>query len=300
MTATDSPALDTGRPYQDEAATAAMAAWFEEREAQEPDAFALVQTFAPKLGAHPQGDGSVAFAMWSPRLTRERVADADIFLEVLDPLDDLDVTVSRATVRFRRTLVPVQRDRDLVWTVARGLGIGTREQLGSFYCLTYRDRDGDWHQVFDPMASSLPYGAFAPAEVYDLDAVQAGRGDRDYWRALASEAGEDRCGSRIVKQGPAANILQLHVPTATSGGTLASLARFYARLARHLVEGRELTPEEQVYAGYDAVQLLPVEPTTVYEKGPAFFAIQEPEPAEDTEGMEHDLRYVDEVTAVLR
>ncbi len=302
MTAAD--ATSTDRPHQDADATSAMAAWFEEREAEQADAFTLARTFAPRFGAQPQPDGSVAFAMWCPRLTRERVADADVFLEVLDPLDDLDVTVSRATARFRRTLVPVQRDRDLVWTVAAGLNIGSRERLGSFYCLTYRDRDGDWHRVFDPMASSLPYGAFAPAEVYDLDGVQAARGDRGYWAELATRAGEDRgedrCGPGIVKQGPAANILQLHVPTATSGGTLASLARFYERLARHIVEGRELTPEEQVYSGYDAVQLLPVEPTTVYEKGPAFFAIQEPETAEDTEGIEHDLRYVDEVTAVLR
>ena len=295
MTVSEPAAPHTPRPHQDEAATAALASWFEAREAEEPDRFSLIRTFAPRLGAHPGPDGRVEVALWCPRLTRERVADADIFLEVLDPLDELDVTVSRATVRLRRTLVPVLRDRDLVWTVAAGLSIGTRERLGSFYCLTYRDRDGHWHRVFDPMASSLPYGAFAPAEVYDLGALQAARGDRDYWAALGATAGADRCGAGIVKQGPAANILQIHVPTATSGGTLASLTRFFERLAHHLAEGRELTPEEQVYSGYDAVQLLPVEPTTVYEQGPAFFAIQDPDAAGG-----QDLRELDEVTAVLR
>ncbi|MFU8839253.1 MAG: glucosylglycerol hydrolase [Nitriliruptoraceae bacterium] len=299
MPAVEDPAT-THRPRQDEAATAALGEWFRAREAEHADPFELARAFAPRLGAHPAPDGTVTFAMWTPRLTRERVAEADVFLEVLAPIDDLDVTVSRATVRFRRTLVPVQRDRDLVWTVARGLAVGTREHLGSFYCLTYRDRDGDWHRVFDPMATSLPYGAFAPAEVYDLDRLRSERGDRDYWQALAAEAGEDRCGSGIVKQGPAANIMQLHVPTATSGGTLASLARFYERMARHIREGRELTPEEQVYSGYDAVQLLPVEPTTVYETGPAFFEVLVPEEVEATEGIEQDLRYLDEVTAVLR
>jgi hypothetical protein len=289
-------------PHRDEGATERLAAWFEEQEAAIADAFALARAFAPRLGAHPQPDGSVSFAFWCPRLTREQVADADIFLEVLDPVDDLDVTVSRATVRFRRTLVPVGRDRDLVWTVARGVTVGTRSHLGSFYCLTYRDRDGGWQRVFDPMSSSVPYGAFAPAEVYDLERLQAERGDRGYWSAVAADAGEDRCGSAIVKQGPAANIMQVHVPTATSGGTLASLARFYERMARHVTQGRELTPEEQVYSSYDAVQLLPVEPTTVYEKGPGFFEIQAP--GSDAESDEYDvpsdLRYVAEVTATLR
>ncbi|MGM0617241.1 MAG: glucosylglycerol hydrolase, partial [Actinomycetota bacterium] len=289
-------------PHRDDGATDRLTEWFEEQEAASADAFDLARAFAPRLGAHASPDGSVSFAFWCPRLTREQVADADIFLEVLDPLDDLDVTVSRATVRLRRTLVPVARDRDLVWTVARGIAVGSRDHLGSFYCLTYRDRDGAWQRVFDPMASSVPYGAFAPAEVYDLERLQAERGDRGYWRVVAADAGEDRCGNGIVKQGPAANILQVHVPTATSGGTLASLARFYERMAHHATQGRELTPEEQVFSSYDAVQLLPLEPTTVYEKGPGFFEIQaqsggdegdEPEPAPDG-------RYQDEVTATLR
>jgi len=122
-------------------------------------------------------------------LTRGQVADADIFVEVLDPLDGIDVTVSRASVRFRRTLVPVARDRDLVWTVARGVAVGDRDHLGSFYWLTYRDRDGGWKRIFDPMASSVPYGAFAPAEVYDLGRLQAEREDLGYWTTVAVSRG---------------------------------------------------------------------------------------------------------------
>jgi len=40
------------------------------------------------------------------------VADADLFLEVLDPLQDLDITAARSTVTFRRSLVPRQRVDD--------------------------------------------------------------------------------------------------------------------------------------------------------------------------------------------
>ncbi|MEE4117827.1 MAG: glucosylglycerol hydrolase, partial [Paracoccaceae bacterium] len=73
------------------------------------------------------------------------------------------------------------------------------------------------------------------------------------------------------KFGPPTNILQIHVPTATAGGTLASLTRHYERLAERLDAGLPFEPADQLFLGYDAVQLLPVEPTTVYETGPAFW-----------------------------
>jgi hypothetical protein len=62
---------------------------------------------------------------------------------------------------------------------------------------------------------SLPFGAMAPAELYDAGAMQAGRADAAYFEALK--------GGAPHKFGPATNILQIHVPTATAGGTLASL-----------------------------------------------------------------------------
>lgn len=235
------------------------------------DAFGAARRIAPELGAHPRPDGTVGFGFWVPRLVREHVADADIFLEVFDPIDPLDPTVARSTVRFRRTRVPLRRRQALVFGVVAGLSVGDREQLGSFYALTYRDRDGAWQQVIDPMAASMPFGAFAPAEVYDLAGLAQRRGDLAYWSELATTAGSDRCGDGVVKQGPAANILQLHVPTATAGGTLASLSSWFEHLAGRVRADAELTPHEQAFLGYDAVQLLPVEPTTVYETGPGFW-----------------------------
>ena len=243
------------------------------------DPFAFARHVAPLLGATPRPEGTVAFGFWVPRLVREHVADADIFLEVFDPIDALDPTVARSTVRFRRTRVPLRRRQALVFGVVSGIAVGDRERLGSFYALTYPDGDGAWQQVIDPMAASMPFGAFAPAEVYDMAALARRRGDLGYWAELSRTAGEDRCGENIVKQGPTANILQLHVPTATAGGTLASLASWFEHLAGRVRGGAELTPHEQAFLGYDAVQLLPVEPTTVYETGPGFW-----EPVADPAG----------------
>ncbi len=270
-------------PELDVDATEAMLAWFDEQQAAAADEADLARRIAPHLGAIPRDDGTVAFGFWAPRLVRLHVAEADIDLEVLDPIDELDPTLAREQVRFRRTMVDLKRRDALVFGVVRGLRIGRRDQLGSFYALSFPQPDGSFRRIFDPMAASLPYGAFAPAEVYDLAGVQAVRGDADYWRALAASAGDDRVGAGIVKQGPATNILQLHVPTATAGGTLASLTRWFATMAQHIRDGVDLTPHEQAFLGYDAVQLLPVEPTTVYETGPSFWTDL---PLEDA--AEHD------------
>ncbi|KKM15246.1 hypothetical protein LCGC14_1698020, partial [marine sediment metagenome] len=45
----------------------------------------------------------------------------------------------------------------------------------------------------------------------------------------------------------------------------------FERLAERVAKGLPLDPLDELYLGYDAVQLLPVEPTTVYETGPGFW-----------------------------
>ncbi|MCA9572497.1 MAG: hypothetical protein KC656_31875, partial [Myxococcales bacterium] len=89
------------------------------------------------------------------------------------------------------------------------------------------------------------------------------RADLDWFRSLG--------GDDTHKFGPPTNILQVHVPTATLGGTLASLAERVERLAERVRRGLPLEPADEIWLGYDALQLLPVEPTTVYEVGPSFW-----------------------------
>ncbi|MEM1346016.1 MAG: glucosylglycerol hydrolase, partial [Pseudomonadota bacterium] len=78
-------------------------------------------------------------------------------------------------------------------------------------------------------------------------------------------------GEEPVKLGPVTNILQVHVPTATAGMTLASLTRHIEHIAERCRQNLDHEPADRLYMGYDAFQLLPVEPTTVYEAGPAFW-----------------------------
>lgn len=223
------------------------------------------------LGAHKR-NGLCEVGFWAPELLERRIPDGDIFLEVLEPEEPVDLTVSRQTLKMRRQLVPVGRCDAFCFAAVEGMRAGGRDEIGSFYALAWRDDEG-WHRILDPLAASLPFGAFAPAEYYDVEAMQAQRGDRDYFAGLPE--------GDPVKLGPPVNILQIHVATATAGGTLASLTRRFEHLAERVRMKLPVEPADRIFLGYDAVQLLPVEPTTVFEKGPDFWDEFEDEDADD-------------------
>lgn len=243
-------------------------------------AFAAEQSIARQLGAHWK-DGIAQFGFWTPELLDHRVPDGDVFLEVLRPDAPLDLTRAHQSVRFARRYLPVARYEAHTFAVASGMRAGRRDETGDFYALVWRDAEGTWHRILDPMAASLPFGAFAPAELYDLAAMQAERTDAPYYAALKGDA--------LHKFGPPGNILQIHVPTATGGGTLAGLTRHYQRLADRVRAKLPLEPGDRLFLGYDAVQLLPVEPTTVYETGPGFWEEAPAGAADDTAAVTVDL-----------
>ena len=228
-----------------------------------PTAFEAHAKIAPMLGGHMDGE-TATFGFWTPELLDRRIPDGDIFLEILSPLGPLDLTRAHQQVTFERIYLPVARYEAHTFAAATGMIAGKRAQGGDFYTLVWRDHRDTWHRVFDPLAMSLPFGAFAPAELYDVAGMQENRADAAYFQALA---GED-----IHAFAPPTNILQIHVPTATAGGTLASLTRHYERLSERVAAELPLDPFDEIFLAYDAVQLLPVEPTTVYETGPNFWS----------------------------
>jgi hypothetical protein len=240
---------------------------------------------ARRLGARKVADGIAEFGFWIPELLERRVPDGDIFLEILTPREPINLETARQTVSFHRDRFVVSRHEEFAFVAVDGVQVGTRDTVGAFYALAWRDGAGAWHRVFDPLAASLPFGAFAPAELYDVETMQAARADKAYFENLrASWEGDD-----LVKQGIANSILQIHVPTATMGGTLASLARHFEHLGERVRHGLPLEPRDRIYLGYQAVQLLPVEPTTVYETGPDFWT----ETERSKQDVEVDLRRPD-------
>jgi hypothetical protein len=227
------------------------------------------------MGAHVRDDGATELGLWAPELRRDGVDAETAILEVLTPPPDLELTAPDQTVSLRRDSVQLRRHRDVLWGVVDGMRAGTRDTVGSFYWLRYRDAEGTWRSIPDHLAHSVPYGAFGPAELYDVASLQDGRTDADYWADLpASFLNGTKNGK--PQFGPPQHILQIHPGTASDAGTIAGLTRIYREIARKQRAGTPLTPTEQNFAGYDAVQLMPVEPTIVHEAGPAFWDESEP------------------------
>lgn len=231
--------------------------------------FAAAQARAQRLGAHVVRDARgarVEFGFWAGDLHERRLPEDRLRLELYLPMDDVDLRLPTQTARFRRLRFPLQRDGAYLWLALRDVAVGRRECLGALYALAYADEHGSWQSRPDPLGASYPFGAFAPAEVYDVAAMHAGRGDAAFFRRVAERAAPDRDG--VPRFAPPSNILQLHVASASAEGTLAGLTRTIERVAEKLRSGAELTPFERCFSEYDAIQPLPLEPTIERELGP--------------------------------
>jgi hypothetical protein len=223
------------------------------------------QRLARRLGAHYRRDGLTEFGFWTPELAADVIqSERTLELEILTPLQSIDFRQPQQTIPFQRDRLPVMQQGEFVWAVVAGIKPGTKERAGSFYWLRHIDAEGRLHYIRDPLAYSLPYGVFAPAEVYDMRRLQRQRKDLTYFRRTAAPKGITDVTIPRVKA--PTNILQIHVKTASAEGTLEGLTRIYKQISDKLAAGELLNPGEEVYAGYDAVQLLPVEPTIEYRR----------------------------------
>lgn len=246
--APEDPKGDAPAPELDEAATREL---LEEVAAIEADdevsLFVRRQRLARLLGAHHDPDtGLTRFGFWAPEISEARIEAHAVALELFTPLERIDFDADRVAGNFHRTRVSLEPVGDWWWAVVANVRAGTKERAGAMYRL--RAQTGDGTELFrrDLVAYSLPWGAFAPAEVYDIESMQRERRDLEHFARTPE---------------PPATILELHVPTATAGGTIRDLAAVYRKLGEKLRAGGELTPAEAVYAGYEAIQPLPVDPT---------------------------------------
>ncbi len=216
---------------------------------------------ATRVGAHYRSDGLTEVGFWSPKLIREVLHPKEIYLEIFTPTEEINWKQPLQQVNFRRDCVYLKRRGKFFWGVVAGMEAGTKEKAGSFYWLRYITPSGKVEIIRDTMAYSLPYGIFAPAELYDLDSLQQEREDLDYFKATGSIDDND-----IPRIGAPQNILQLHVGTASKEGTFEGLTRVYRTISEKITENKPLSLVEKNYIGYDAIQLLPIEPTIEYRK----------------------------------
>ncbi|WP_136601970.1 glucosylglycerol hydrolase [Salinigranum halophilum] len=248
-------------PTRDDAATAALVEWHDSVAASHDDDFEAAKELVTRLGAH-YVDGVGEFGFWTPELLDDGVDEADVYLELLTPTEEIDYG-DDDEVEFHRDLVSVERNGEYHWVAVEDVRAGTRDQFGTFYRLAYETEDG-WETVADPLAYSVPFGAFAPAELYDWDSLDASRADREYFEKLGTD--EERVSTTehdgLPRVDPANAMVEIHPGTATEDGTLGGLARQYETIGEKFESDDELTPAERNFVGYDGIQLMPVEPLT--------------------------------------
>jgi hypothetical protein len=235
------------------------------------DRFEAAKELVRYLGAHWRDEGGHAeVGFWTPELVDEVPADA-VELELLTAREPVEFG-TETTVEFDRATVETRREGEFTWAAVEGMRPGTRDRLGSLYRLVYEHR-GERGEIPDPLAASLPFGAYAPAELYDLDRLDRERPDREHFRSFGTDeeaipTSEDDGLPRVE---PATSMLEVHPGTATNSGSLAGLARRFREIAEKQRAGEELAPADRNFLGYDAVQLMPVEPITENEDHPGYF-----------------------------
>ncbi|MGD1905375.1 MAG: glucosylglycerol hydrolase [Leptolyngbyaceae cyanobacterium] len=259
------PATKTAKIHLIEDETQTLLHWAASVMDSEDTYFGRGQRLAKRLGAHYRRDGLTEFGFWTPELTADVIqSERTLELEIFTPVEGIDFQAAEQTQVFQRDRVPVAQQGEFVWAVVSGVKAGRRDRAGSFYWLRYVDADQRVHTIRDPLAYSVPYGIFAPAEVYDMRPLQRRRNDLNYFRRTS--APKSIPDAQIPRVPPPTNILQIHVKTASEDGSLAGLTQIFQQVSDKLSQGALLTPAEAVYAGYDAVQLLPVEPTIEYRR----------------------------------
>ncbi|MFB6233196.1 MAG: glucosylglycerol hydrolase [Haloarculaceae archaeon] len=256
--------------------TASLCEWHRSVRDRHESEFAAAKELAGRLGAHYR-DGVTEVGFWTPSVVSAGVPPEDVYLEVLTPTEPVAVFEEgpdRETIGVRRERLPIHREGEYHWAAVEGMRPGTRERFGSLYQFAYQ-RHGEWHTIQDPLAHSVPFGAFAPAELVDMDDLDRGRSDREYFEALGTdeEPVPTTDDEGLARVDPATSMLEIHPGTATESGTLAGLTRRYERLAQAVRSGEELSPREHTHLGYDAIQLMPVEPITEHRENHEFWSV---------------------------
>ncbi|MCC5942915.1 MAG: hypothetical protein JJU37_15335 [Balneolaceae bacterium] len=225
---------------------------------------------AAELGAHVvSGTASARFMIWHPKIKEASAVEIELFLPQSELIyDKPDQHLNMKYFRFE-----AERIRDFAIIVLDDLPAGDRENFGAFYQFLLTFNDGSKQTVRDPMAWSVPYGIYAPAELYDVEKVLKNRKDAGYFKKLEKEIRKNRY-NRVP---PSANLLEMHPASATIEGSIGALARRYSQIAESIKNGNELSPDEQNLVGFDGIELMPIDPVIEHPENHTFWkSVQKP------------------------
>lgn len=217
---------------------------------------------ANHLGAHVSENLS-RFLIWHPKIKSSQRVEIELFV----PLQHFNFDKPEQHVNMVCYSFDLKTVDEFACIVLENVPAGNRTQFGAFYQYKITTNDGITETVRDAMAWSVPYGIYAPAELYDVEKVRADREDKEYFKSLA-ESFSDKKNPRIK---PSVNLLEIHTATTTKEGTLQSLSNRFKQVASTISNKRELTPDQENLAGFDAIELMPIDPIIEHPENHTFW-----------------------------
>ncbi|TVR14739.1 MAG: hypothetical protein EA391_12295 [Balneolaceae bacterium] len=182
-------------------------------------------------------------------------------------------------------MLPSTKTGDFIIAVVDQIKVGNESDFGAFYQFVTTDKEGNKRVIRDPMAWSLPYGIYAPAEVYDINSVLKNRKDHAYYRSL-EQIFRKNGDNRIP---PSTNLLEIHTGLSTNEGTIHELAMRFQQTGINIQKDLPLTTFQTYLAGFDGVELMPIEPVIQNTEHHKFWT-QVHEPGESTDELTIHLR----------
>lgn len=242
-------------------------------------------------------DEGARFGFWIPGL-QELLNRGGIFeLELLlmpDSVMPADLSHTEETeLHLTRLRVPLEAVDELLVAHVHGVPSGTRSTMGALYWLQYQSHEGTNYIIRDPLAASMPFGIYAPGELYDIASMHTNRRDTEILRTYVREIHPDAS----LRAKDIGSTLEIHVGTATQDGTIAGLTRLYQSIAKKIRAAlnedqddpyRTLTSFEKAFVGYDTVELMPEVPQAerVFAGTGEFFRLTGEDPLPDTNDTE--------------
>ena len=232
---------------------------------QQPHSEKRAKTLASHLGCTVLSESSARFLVWHPEFKEASLTTLELYI----PNSYLNFDKPEQHASFRYFSFPIQTEGEFAAAVVEGIPIGSKETFGAFYQIKNEYSSGRTEIIRDPMAVSMPYGIHAPSEVYDISKAHSDRADSAYYKELKKTL-KPEDDYRISAP---ANLLEIHVQTATKSGTLHSLTQRLKQIKSKLENGGDLTADEMNLTGFDAFQLMPIDPVIEHPENHSFWSL---------------------------
>lgn len=226
--------------------------------------FEKYQIIVKRLGAlHSNNSTEIIF--WVPEL---KDYDAkDIFIELFIPEDVIEFEKDNQEIKFKKQFLEVKKTGDFAISVINNTKAGNKNESGYYYQLIYKNKNNNFEVIRDPLAFSLPFGVFSPAEIYDIEKLNKNRKDKDYFRNLKCKTNNED----TIKLDKPVNILQAHISYSSEEGTIRGFTNVINMISNKIKNNEPLSLFEKSFLNYDSIQLMPIEPVVEMKTDKGFW-----------------------------